>query len=156
MHYIDDLLPYEPLCSCIHVLGMWSSFFYYTIIIQQKILFGRSFLYSPCPNLKGINDAVLCYKFRRPIISQNYSAVCTDKGGHRDAFSNKQHKVPCVSRGLLSCSRAGATLYRWLTRGVGWGAGGLELTQNFDDDKRDKTCYEHSLMTLDSLFREGS
>ena len=44
-------------------------------------------VHSPCPNLEGIKDA-LCYKFKRPMIGQNCSAVCTNKGGHRDAFSN--------------------------------------------------------------------
>ena len=45
------------------------------------------FLYSLCPNQEGIKDA-LCFKFRRPMIGQNCSAVCTSiaKGGHRDAF----------------------------------------------------------------------
>ena len=39
-------------------------------------------------------------------IGQNCSAVCTNKGGHRAAFSNERRKVPCVSRGLLSRPRA--------------------------------------------------
>ena len=70
--------------------------------VQQKILFRRSFfLYSPCPYLEGIKDA-LCYKFRRLTIGQNCSAVCTNKGGHRDAFSNEQCKALCVSRGMLN------------------------------------------------------
>ena len=47
--------------------------------IQRKIFFRRSFfLYSPCPNLEGIKDA-LFYKFRRPTIGQNCSAVCTTR-----------------------------------------------------------------------------
>ena len=38
--------------------------------IQRKIFFRRSFsLYSPCPNLEGIKDA-LPYKFRRLTIGQ--------------------------------------------------------------------------------------
>ena len=28
-----------------------------------------------------------------------FSAVCTNKGGHRDAFSNQQRKAPRISRG---------------------------------------------------------
>ena len=38
----------------------------------------------------------------RPTIDQNCSAVCTNKGGHRDAFSNQPHEAPRVLRGLLS------------------------------------------------------
>ena len=66
--------------------------------IQRKIFFGWSFfLYSPCPNVEGIKDA-LCYKFRRPTIGQNWSAVCTNQGGHRDASSNEQCEARRVSR----------------------------------------------------------
>ena len=36
------------------------------------------FLYSPCPNLEGIKDA-LSYKFRRLTIGQNCCAVCTNQ-----------------------------------------------------------------------------
>ena len=36
------------------------------------------FLYSPCPNLEGIKDA-LSYKFRRHTIGQNCCAVCTNE-----------------------------------------------------------------------------
>ena len=47
--------------------------------IQRKIFFRRSiFLYSPCPNLEGIKDA-LSYTFRRLMIGQNCCAVCTNK-----------------------------------------------------------------------------
>ena len=65
----------------------------------MKNIFRRSFfLYSPCLiNLEGIKD-VLCFKFRRLTIGQNNSAVCTNKGGHRDVFSNEW----CVSRGRHS------------------------------------------------------
>ena len=79
---------------------------YYTIY-NEKYFSDDHFLYyyNPCPNLKGIKD-VLCYKFRRPMIGQNCSAVCTNKGGHRDAFSNERREAPCVSRGLLSRPRA--------------------------------------------------
>ena len=43
---------------------------------------------------------VLFYKFRRPTIGQICSVVCTNKGGHRDAFSNERREA--VSRGLLN------------------------------------------------------
>ena len=59
------------------------------------------FVYSPYPYLEGIKDA-LCSKFRRLKIGQNCSAVCTNKDGRRNAFSIERHKVPCISRGLLS------------------------------------------------------
>ena len=81
--------------------------------IRGKIFFRVIiFLYTcgPCPNLEGTKD-VLCYKFRRPTIGQNCSARCTDKGGHRDAFSNhmlertaqstaffERHAQPCRPR----------------------------------------------------------
>ena len=43
-----------------------------------------------CPFLEGIKESdALCYKFRRPTIGHNCSAVCTNKCGHRDAFSNE-------------------------------------------------------------------
>ena len=57
--------------------------------------------YSPCPNLEGTKDA-LFYKFRRPTIGQICSAMCTNKGSHRDAFLNEWHKAPRVLRDLLS------------------------------------------------------
>ena len=54
--------------------------------LENIYIFRQSFcLYSPCPSLEGIKDA-LCHKFRTLTISQNCSAVCTNKGGHRDAF----------------------------------------------------------------------
>ena len=56
--------------------------------------------YSSYPYLEGIKD-VFCYKFRRLMIGQSCSAVC-DRGGHRDAFSNKRCEAPCDWRGLLS------------------------------------------------------
>ena len=47
--------------------------------IQRKIFFRATiFLYSPCPNLEGIKDA-LSYKFRRLTIGQNCCAVCTNE-----------------------------------------------------------------------------
>ena len=48
----------------------------------------KNIFHSLYPNLEGIKDALLynC-KFRRPTIGQNCSAVCTNKGGHRDTFS---------------------------------------------------------------------
>ena len=56
------------------------------VVLYTMIFFRTTvFLYSPCPNLEGTNDA-LCYKFRRLMIGQNCSAVCTNEGGHRDAF----------------------------------------------------------------------
>ena len=49
------------------------------IYIQQKTFFRATiFLYSPCPNLEGIKDA-LSYKFRRLTIGQNCCAVCTNE-----------------------------------------------------------------------------
>ena len=49
------------------------------LYIQRKIFFRVTiFLYSPCPNLEGIKDA-LFYKFRRLTIGQNCSAVCTNE-----------------------------------------------------------------------------
>ena len=76
--------------------------FLYLYYTERKILFRRSlFLYSPYPNLEGIEDA-LFYKFRRHTISQNYSAVCTNKGGHRDAFLNERYEALRILRGLLS------------------------------------------------------
>ena len=66
------------------------------------MFFRRSFfLCSLCPYLEGIKDAP-CYKFRGLTIGQGYSAVCTNKGGHRDTFLNKWGEVPRVLRGLLS------------------------------------------------------
>ena len=61
------------------------------------------FLYSPCPNLEGMKDA-LFYKFRKPTIDQICSAVCTNKGCHRDAFSNEQ------------CHRARTLPLQWRVR----------------------------------------
>ena len=43
--------------------------------LENIYIFWQSFcFYSPCPSLEGIKDA-LCHKF-----------MCTNKGGHRDAF----------------------------------------------------------------------
>ena len=56
------------------------------------------FLYSPCPKLDGI-------KMRSSTGSEGprlVSAVCTNSGGHRDAFLNEWHKAPRSSRDLLS------------------------------------------------------
>ena len=57
----------------------------YTIYVYSKNYFSDDhfFLYSLCPNLEGIKDA-LFYKFRRPAIGQICSAVCTNKGGHKE------------------------------------------------------------------------
>ena len=76
----------------------------YTIFLQQKIFFRRSFfLYNPCPILEGMKD-VLFYKFKRPTIGQICSAMCTSKDGHRDAFSNERcrKRRTGILRGLLS------------------------------------------------------
>ena len=60
--------------------------------IFQTIIF---FLYySPCPNLEGIKDA-LFYKFRRPTIGQNCSAVCTNKGGYRNGAKRRAFREAC-------------------------------------------------------------
>ena len=50
------------------------------VIKKKKKIFFRAtiFLYSPCPNLEGIKDA-LSYKFRRLTIGQNCCAVCTNE-----------------------------------------------------------------------------
>ena len=49
------------------------------IYIQRKLFFRRSvFLYSACPNLEGIKDA-LSYKFRGLTIGQNCCGVCTNE-----------------------------------------------------------------------------
>ena len=91
------------------ILRKTATLYYYT----TKIFFRWSFfLYSPCPYLEGIKDA-LCYKFRRPMIGQNCSAVCTNKGGHRDTFSNKRREVPHVSRDLLSTPLSLKQSERW-------------------------------------------
>ena len=63
---------------------------------QRKIFFRRSiFLYSPCPNLEGIKDA-LSYKFRILTIGQSCCAVCTTRlpgpRDHRDAFSSSSER----------------------------------------------------------------
>ena len=58
--------------------------------------------------LEGIKDE-LFYKFRKPTIGQTCSAMCTNNGGHRDAFSNKRCEAPCIwtPKGLQStCHRA--------------------------------------------------
>ena len=69
------------------------------ILYTTKNFFRRSlFLYSLCPNLKGIKRC----KFRSSMIGQNWSAVRKNKGGHRDAFLNERHEAPHVFRGLLS------------------------------------------------------
>ena len=62
---------------------------YYVILYSynEKYFSDNRISYSLCLNLEGIKDA-LCYKFRRPTIGQNCTAMCTNKGGHRDAFLN--------------------------------------------------------------------
>ena len=58
---------------------------------MKKLIFFRQSL-SPCPYLEGIKDA-LCYKFRRPMISQNSSVVCTNG---QYANHKKNNSVHCV------------------------------------------------------------
>ena len=92
---IANVSEWKNVPTGIYYLYQYTKYLYY---IQRKIFFRRSFfLYSPCPNLEGIKDAIF-YKFRRPTIGQNCSAVCTNKGGHRDAFSNERREAPRVSR----------------------------------------------------------
>ena len=52
-------------------------------------------------------------QFRRLMIGRNCSAVCLNKGGHRDALSNKQCEAPRVSRGLLSRLHSFERSERW-------------------------------------------
>ena len=85
---------------------------YNYITIYKKIFFRRSnFLYSPCPNLEGIKDA-LFYKFTRLRIGQKCRAVCTNKvaaiethsrtrGAMRRAFGRPAEQVDCSSSYLL-------------------------------------------------------
>ena len=75
-----------------------------------------SYNYSLCP-LEDVKD-VLFYKFGRPTIGQNCSAVCTNKGGHRDAFLNERHKAPRILRGLLSRPHATEPQAKRETRSV--------------------------------------
>ena len=93
---------YLVLPSLLHPSILFNCKLILVILYTMKNIFQMIiFLYSPCPNLEGIKDA-LCYKFRRPTIGQNCSAMCINKGSHRDAFSNERRKVPHISRGLLS------------------------------------------------------
>ena len=82
----------------------------YYITIYKKIFFRRSiFLYSPCPNLEGIKDA-LFYKFTKLRIGQKCRAMCTNKvaiethsrmrGAKRRAFGRPTEQVtkPRVKR----------------------------------------------------------
>ena len=61
-------------CSILQANG------FLVIYNTTKNIFSRRsiFLYSPCPNLEGIKDA-LSYKFGRLMIGQNCCAVCTNK-----------------------------------------------------------------------------
>ena len=54
-------------------------------------------IYSPYLNLEGTKDA-LFYKFKILTISQNCSAVCINKSGHRDALLSERHKALHISR----------------------------------------------------------
>ena len=68
----------------------------------KNIFQSDNFLYSPCPNLEGIKDA-LSYKFRRLMIGQNKIVVPCARTrlpgcrGHRDARASDTS----VSTGLL-------------------------------------------------------
>ena len=75
--------------------------YHYTICNKKYFSDDRFSYNSLCPNLEGIKGA-LFYKFRRPTIGRNCSALCTNKSGHRAAFSNERREAPRVSRGLLS------------------------------------------------------
>ena len=55
---------------------MHAVYILYTTYNEKKSFRQSFFLYSPCPYLEGIKDA-LCNKFRRPTIGQNCSALCT-------------------------------------------------------------------------------
>ena len=107
----NEVVPDDPIPLTSYPVVMLVSYIGGCVVIlyTRKNIFQTIFLYSLCPNLEGIKDA-LCYKFRRPTIGKNCSAVCTNKGGHRDAFSNERREAPRVSRGLLSmqatCHRA--------------------------------------------------
>ena len=101
----------------------------YLYYIREVFFRVTIFLCSPCPNLEGTKD-VLCYKFRRPTIGQNCSAVCTNKDGHRDAFSNERHEAPRISRGLLSmqatCHRALSEV-RYKVCSLSWSGGRFDV-----------------------------
>ena len=66
------------------------------LYIQRKIFFRATiFLYSPCPNLQGIKDA-LSYKFRRVTIGQNSCAVCTN-----EVARAKREGISALCHGLV-------------------------------------------------------
>ena len=89
MHNINDNVVQDRLSKSYYACAMYNEKYFQMII---------SYIISIL-NLEGIKD-VLCYKFRRPMIGQNCSTVCTNKCGHRDAFLNEWCKVPRVLRGL--------------------------------------------------------
>ena len=81
---VDDSATLE-VCNCgiarpvvEHIVDLTEDSAVVIIYIQRKIFFRATiFLYSPCPNLEGIKDA-LSYKFRILTIGQN-CAVCTNE-----------------------------------------------------------------------------
>ena len=94
---------------------------------------------------------MIFYKFRRPMIGQNCSAVCTNKGGHRDAFLNKRKR--CVFRAREACSacRPHATEPRAKreTRSVLYHA--LVVDSTFDQSENVATAVVSSSMQLLSV-----
>ena len=74
---------------------------FHIILLHNKNTSDSHFPCSWCYYLEGTKD-VLCHKFKRLTIGQDYKAVCINAGGHGDAFLNKWHEAPRVSRGLLS------------------------------------------------------
>ena len=87
------MVKFSPGVNFPALLWKWNTQECLLYYIQRKIFFRQwFFLYSLCSNLEGIKDA-LCYKFRRPTIDQNCSAVCA---GHRarDAFLNERREAP--------------------------------------------------------------
>ena len=113
----------ELLCRAIEIIAITVMYKNYSVVLlivlyTTKIFFRTIiFSHSLCPNLEGIKD-VLCYKFRRPTIGQICSAVCTNKGGYRDAFSSERRKAPHVSEGLLSRLHATEPRTKQETRSV--------------------------------------
>jgi hypothetical protein len=109
-------MPNRRLCWTRHVIVI-----ILYLCIQRKIIFGRSFfLYtctcSPCHYRRAwicVSVAMNAQRCGEKICTASLlqgSGLVRTVGqyaqrkvasGHRDAFSNKQHKVPCFSRGLL-------------------------------------------------------
>ena len=100
-HQRDDHYPLYSKLMLDSVVASGQFFFCLVrVYIQRKIFFRRSiFLYSPCPNLEGIKDA-LAYKFRRLTIGQNCCAVWTNK------VARAQGPQRCI---ILARARASGT-----------------------------------------------